>query len=101
MMANTTIDGIQNELDYTRRTSVTNIIVKFIKPTNEYNDRVHSLGLIVVAKAEDATTEQYSVTRYWQNLYTNWLESEYLFDILGGPYDDFFLFDDYAIVLKD
>ena len=34
-------------------------------------------------------------------MYTGWLEKEYLFDILGGPYDDFFLFDDYAIVLKD
>jgi len=54
-----------------------------------------------VAKKEDATSETYSVTRYWQNLYTNWLEKEYLFDISGGPYGDFFLFDDYAIVLKN
>lgn len=115
MMANTTIGDIQNEYrgaidefvpndaqkDYIRRESVTNVIVKFIKKTNEVSNKIESLGLIVVSKSETATIEQYSVTRYWQNLYTSWLEKEYLFDIMGGPYEDFFLFDDYAIVLKN
>mgnify|MGYP006889601728 CR=1 FL=1 len=39
--------------------------------------------------------------RYWQNVMTSWVESEHLFDIVGGPYDDFFVFDEYAVVLKD
>ena len=39
--------------------------------------------------------------RYWQNIYTNWIESEYLFDIMNGPYDDVFVFDKYALVIKD
>ena len=114
-MANTTLTNIQNtyrgaidkfvptdkQKDDIRRESVSNVIVRHIKKSNEAKNPLHSLGLIVVAKKEDATIEQYSVTRYWQNLYTTWLESEYLFDVIGGPYDDFYLFDDYAIVLKD
>ena len=45
--------------------SVSGVVVKFIKKTNEVRDKIKSLGLIVVAKNEDATGEQYSVTRYW------------------------------------
>lgn len=41
------------------------------------------------------------MTRYWQNVYTNWLEKEHLFDLLNGPYDDIFVFDKYAIVVKN
>ena len=71
MMANTTIGDIQNEYrgaidefvpndaqkDYIRRESVTNVIVKFIKKTNEVSNKIESLGLIVVSKSETATIE--------------------------------------------
>ena len=78
-MANTTIADIQTEYrgaidefvpndsqeDYIRRMSVTNEVVKFIKPSYEVSNAIHSLGLVVVAKKESSKTEQYSVTRYW------------------------------------
>ena len=41
------------------------------------------------------------MTRYWQNVYSNWIESELLFEIVNGPYDDVFVFDKYAITIKD
>lgn len=41
------------------------------------------------------------MTRYWKNIYTHWIETEYLFDVQNGPYDDIFVFDDYAVVLKN
>jgi hypothetical protein len=40
-------------------------------------------------------------TRYWQNSFTNWIESEHLFDSIDGPYDDIFVFDNYAVVVKN
>ena len=46
-----------------------------------------------------ATDSQYSVTRYWQNTFSSWIESEHLFDFSNGPYDDVFIFDKYAIVV--
>ena len=39
------------------------------------------------------------MTRYWQNPFGFWLESEHLFDLSNGPYDDVFVFDNYAIVV--
>ena len=41
------------------------------------------------------------MTKYWQNIFTNWIESEYMFDLLNGPYDDIFVFDRYAITMKN
>ena len=115
MMANTTISKIQNEYkgaidefapdddqkDHIRRATVTAVDVAFVKRTNEVSDAIKSLGLVVVSRAEKSKAEQYSVTRYWQDLYSGWLQKEYLFDVTNGPYDDFFLFDGYAIVMKD
>lgn len=41
------------------------------------------------------------MTRYWQNIYTNWIESELIFELVNGPYDDVSIFDKYAITIKD
>ena len=41
------------------------------------------------------------MTRYWKNTYSHWIESDYLFDLQDGPYDDIFVFDDYALALKN
>ena len=42
-----------------------------------------------------------SVRRFSRDKFSKSLKSEYLFDVLGGPYNDFFLFDNYAIAIKD
>ena len=41
------------------------------------------------------------MTRYWQNVYTNWIESELIFEAINGPYSEFFVFDKYAIVVTN
>ena len=98
-----TIIITDTELDFTRRVLVEDIKVVFVKKTNELDNIDERDGLIVVAKNETsgAGSNQYSVTRYWQNFQTNWIETEYLFDLVNGPYDDIFVFDNYAIVIKD
>ncbi len=117
MMANTTIPDIQNEIkgsddtvvtsdtekDYIRRLSFTDVKVEFIKKSNEVANKLHRRGLIVVTRNETANAgpNQLTVTRYWQNVYTNWVESEFLFDVQGGPYDDIFVFDHFAVVIKN
>lgn len=115
MLANTTIFNITNEiqgapdseddsdLDYIRRISVSNVKVEFVKASNERENKLYKNSLIVVSKNETsgAGANQLTVTRYWQNVFTNWIESEHLFDLQGGPYDDIFVFDHYAIVLKN
>ena len=58
-------------------------------------------GAFVVVTSKGGSIGQYTVTRYWKNRFTNWVESEHLFDILGGPYSNLFLFDGYAIAVKD
>jgi len=81
MMANTTISEITNEiqglddseytadtdLDYTRRVTVTNVIVTFVKASNEVSDPLYKNSLIVVSKNETsaASANQYTFTRYW------------------------------------
>ena len=57
--------------------------------------------MIVVYKneTENSYDNQYSVMRFWQNSFTLWIESEHLFDIQNGPYDDIFVFDNYAVVV--
>ena len=79
---------------------VENVQVAFVKPSYE-TETFFKDSMIVVSKntTENALDAQYSVTRYWQNPYNFWLESEYLFDLSNGPYDDFFIFDQYAIVI--
>ena len=97
MMANTTLTDIVNEvkgaqdsivpsdpeLDYTRRVTVTDVKVAFIKKSNERSNKMYEDALIVVARNQTANAgpNQYSVTRYWQNILTNWVESEHLFDL--------------------
>ena len=114
MMANTTISEIINEaigrpddlfpgdkdIDATRRISVDNVRVSFVKRTNE-QERFYKDSVIVVYKneTENAYDNQYSVMRFWQNSFTLWIESEHLFDIQNGPYDDIFVFDNYAVVV--
>ena len=116
-MANTTIPDIQNEIkgsddtivttdteqDYIRRLTFTDVKVEFIKKSNEVKNKLHRRGLIVVTRNETANAgpNQLTVTRYWQNVYTNWIESEFLFDVQGGPYDDIFVFDHFAVVIKN
>jgi len=77
--------------------------VEFIKKSNERENKLYQNSLIVVSKNETsgAGANQLTVTRYWQNIYTNWIESEHIFDLQGGPYDDIYVFDHYAIVLKN
>ena len=72
----------------------------FVKRTNE-REKFFKDGVIVVTKNETAKArdQQFSVMRYWQNTFTDWLESEHLFDLSNGPYDDVFIFDKYAIVV--
>ena len=114
MIANTTISAIQNEImglddkifnyvqtDYIRRISVSNVTVTHVTHSYEYAEPLFHNALIVVSKNETsgAGNSQYSVTRYWQSTYKNWIESEYLFDLPIGPYNDVFIFDKYAIVM--
>ena len=82
---------------------MTNVEVAFVKFSNERADPVYSTSVIVVSKSQTsgALSTQYSVTRYWQNLFTNWIESELIFEAVNGPYDEFFVFDKYAITVKD
>ena len=117
MMANTTFTNIVNEIkgaqdsvvtddaskDYIRRIEVTNVKVAFVKFSNERADPLYETSVIVVSlnEASDAVSGQYTVTRYWQNIYTNWIESELIFELVKGPYDDVFVFDKYAITIKD
>ena len=91
------------EQDYIRRLSFTDVKVEFIKKSNEVKNKLHRRGLIVVTRNETANAgpNQLTVTRYWQNVYTNWIESEFLFDVQGGPYDDIFVFDHFAVVIKN
>ena len=116
-MSNTTISGIVNEIkgqddsvvttdseqDYIRRIAVSSVTVTHVQRSYERNEPLYKDALIVVSKNDTtgAGANQYSVTRYWQNIFTNWIESEHLFDVTDGPYDDFFVFDDYAITIKD
>ena len=116
-MSNTTISGIVNEiqgqddsvlttdseLDYIRRIEVSSVTVTHVTRSYERSEPLYKDALIVVSKnvTTGAGSNQYSVTRYWQNIYTNWIESEHLFDVTNGPYDDFFVFDDYAITIID
>lgn len=74
-----------------------------IKQTNEISDPNYKDALIVVTKntTTGANDNQFTVTRYWQNIFSNSIKSEHLFDLVSGPYDNIFVFDDYAIVLKD
>ena len=115
MMANTTMSDINNEvrgqddsrfksdtdLDYIRRISVSNVKVSNVKASNEVSDLLERNALIVVTKNSTGTANQYSFRRYWQNLTTNWIENEYLFDSQNGPYDDIFVFNNYTIVVKN
>ena len=75
--------------------SVSNVKVTHVKRSYEYAEPLYRNALIVVSKNETAKARpsQYSVTRYWQNTYTNWIESEFLFDLPVGPYNDVFIFD--------
>ena len=50
---------------------------------------------------ENALENQYRVHRYWQDSFSNWVESEHLFDLSDGPYDNVFVFDKHAIVTKN
>ena len=96
MMANTTISEIVNkavgrpdnlfpgdpDVDETRRLSFDNVKVSFVKRSNE-KDKFNKDSVIVVSKNEtdNALKNQYSVTRYWQNSFSFWIESEHLFDL--------------------
>ena len=114
MLANTTISEIQNEIvgqddniiptdpdhDAIRHLTFEDVEVAFVKRSNE-REKFFKDSIIVVAKNETvrAREQQYSVMRYWQNTFSNWVESEHLFDLSNGPYDDVFIFDKYAIVV--
>ena len=117
MLANTTISEIRNEVkgvpddqtdasnderDYIRRITVEGVSVSLVTKSYEWQEPLFRDALIVVSKVDsDAGPPVYSVWRYWQNIYTNWIESELLFATLNGPYDDIFVFDKYAVVVKD
>ena len=117
MMANTTLSDITNEIkgsddtvvttdsekDYIRHISMSAVQVAAVKMSNEVSDPLYKNSMIVMIKNETAgaTANQYSVIRYWQNIYTNWIEKQHLFDIKDGPYDDIFVFDKYAVVMKN
>lgn len=86
-------------MDEIRRIAVKDIVVVAVKKSNEL-ETLYKDALIVVAKGT-GQGQTYTVTRYWKNRFTNWVESEHLFDLLDGPYDDLFVFDSHAIALKD
>lgn len=118
MLRNTTVNEIQNDIrgkadstlkesdrdakDYIRKIQVDNVNVAMVRPSHEQFEPLYRDSLIVVTQNKTAESSgQYSVTRYWKNIYTHWIETEYLFDVQNGPYDDIFVFDDYAVVLKN
>ena len=116
MMFNTTIGEIVNgEKELTnsqvpketksgliRRLTFSKVKVVNVKKSNEI-EFLYANSVIVVSKNEKkgALTNQVTVTRYWQSVYSGFIESEHLFDLLNGPYDDIFVFDHYAVVIKN
>ena len=113
MMVNGTVAEIENKIegvpddvmpqdtrvDKIRRVSVTDTTVEFIQKSQEKEDGYH--GAFVVVTNKGGSFGQYQVTRYWKNRDTNWVESEHMFDLLGGPYTNLFLFDGYAITVQN
>ena len=69
------------------------------------NEALFPNALIILTKTKDENrNEVYRVTRYWQEQHqtsVNWIQTEHMFDLLLGPYQDIFVFDKYAIVLKN
>ena len=63
---------------------------------------LNHLSVIVAIKSwqDNAGPEQLSVLRYYQDVVNRSIEYEYLFDLVRGPYDDIFLFDDFLITLS-
>lgn len=117
MMANTTFPEIVNEIkgasdsvvptdtlqDYIRKVEVTDVEVAFVKMSNERESKLYETSVIVVAKSKTsgAAASWYSVTRYWQDISSSWIKSELLFELIDGPYSDVFVFDKYAITIKN
>mmetsp|Transcript_8137 Transcript_8137/g.9772 ORF Transcript_8137/g.9772 Transcript_8137/m.9772 type:complete len:125 (+) Transcript_8137:189-563(+) len=102
-MKNSTIDQITNTDENIRKIIVRDVKVTHVRRSLEKYDPMYWDSMIIVTKNETAGAsrgKQYSVTRYWRNPFTKSIEGEYLFDMLKGPYRDVFVFDDYAIVLK-
>ena len=69
------------------------------------NEALFPGALIVMTKEKvENGIQVYRVTRYWQEIYktsVNWIQTEHMFDLLMGPYEDLFVFDKYSIVLKE
>ena len=42
-----------------------------------------------------------TVVRYWQNQLTGSIQSEVVCELINGPYDDLWVFDHYAVTIKN
>ena len=95
--------------DQVRKLEVENTEVLFVKKSLERGSRMLASSLVVVVKNDTETAaagaNRYSVWRYWRGLNreASWIQKELLF-ISGAQsdfYEDFDLFDDYAIGFRD
>ena len=95
--------------DQVRKLEVENTEVLFVKKSLERGSRMLASSLVVVVKNDTETAaagaNRYSVWRYWRSLNreASWIQKELLF-ISGAHsdfYEDFDLFDDYAIGFRD
>ena len=123
-LTNQTITEIENDIvgtddaledrydtgeDQVRKLEVENTQVLFVKKSLERGSRMLASSLVVVVKNETETAaagaNRYSVWRYWRSLSreNSWIQKEHLF--ISGThsdfYEDFDLFDDYAIGFRD
>ena len=123
-LTNQTITDIENDIvgvdddlqerfdtgeDQIRKITVEDTEVLFVKKSLERKSRILANSLIVVIKNVTATAEaganRYSVWRYWrsQSRENSWIKKELLFVSAAHTdfYEDFDLFDDYAIGFRD
>lgn len=63
--------------------TVTDANVAFVKRSGEVDSVLFANSVIVVRQntSADARAGQYTVTRYWQNVFSGWIESEHMFDL--------------------
>jgi hypothetical protein len=67
-------DGESDTPDYIRRIDLSNVNVVMVRKSHQFFEPMHRDALIVVTQNTTASQLQYSVTRYWKNTYSHWIE---------------------------
>ena len=70
------------------------------------NELLYPGALIVMTRdsSGDENNAIYKVFRYWQEVHktsVDWIQQKHIFSLKTGPYEDLFVFDEFAIVLKN